>query len=262
MNKCKQCGNEIINPTKSTPKGFCSCGCYEQWTKFNKTPNCSCAYCGISFYMKPSRIAKAKHGITCSKECANKLKSQYMMGELNHQYGLTGDKNTSFKGKEILSNYGYILEYCPNHPFPHDKSIKGSRVFQHRLVIEANADRFDSKFFIVINGKKYLKPEYVVHHKNENRTDNRIENLDILTISEHSTHHNKEHELLRNNLGRIIGVVKKGELLETPKTEDNQQPSIGSNTNEGSTTSNQVLTGNAEDSNITTSALPEMDDIV
>ena len=29
MEKCKNCGKDIINPTKSTPKGYCSYGCYE-----------------------------------------------------------------------------------------------------------------------------------------------------------------------------------------------------------------------------------------
>ena len=37
---------------------------------------------------------------------------------------------------------------------------------------------------------------------------------------------------------------------------DNQQPSINSNINEGSTTSNRIQTDNAEDSNVATSAVP------
>lgn len=50
-----------------------------------------------------------------------------MQGEGNHQYGLIGDKNASFRGEEIDSEYGYVLVYCPDHPFPHDKSVRGSR---------------------------------------------------------------------------------------------------------------------------------------
>ena len=52
--------------------------------------------------------------------------------------------------------------------------------------------------------------------------------------------------------GRITGVLKQGELLESPEV-DNQQPSSSSNTLEGSETSNRVL---IEDSNVATSALP------
>lgn len=55
-------------------------------------------------------------------------------------------------------------------------------------------------------------------------------------------------------MNKIIGVVKQGELLETPEV-DNQQPSLSSNTLEGSETNSRILTDNAEDSNANTSAL-------
>ena len=215
MVKCIICGKEDyeVNP-KKFPKDFCSYKCYEEWQKWNKEPNCECVVCHRKMYLKPSRLARVKNGITCSKECANKLKSEYMSGEQNHQYGLTGDKNASFKGEEIISEFGYILTYAPNHPFPHDKSIRGGRVFKHRLVIEENADSLDPKYFIEIEGKKYLKPEYHVHHINENKTDNRFENLQILTRSEHTSIHNKEKVIERDSLGRIIGVFKPSNIGE------------------------------------------------
>lgn len=62
---------------------------------------------------------------------------------LHHQYGLVGDKNASFKNSELVTNYGYLLEYCPGHPYPHDRSNQTTRVLQHRLVVERNSDRFD-----------------------------------------------------------------------------------------------------------------------
>ena len=45
-----------------------------------------------------------------------------------------------------------------------------------------------------------------------------------------------------------------GELLENLEV-DNQQPSLSSNTFEGSETNSRIRTGNAEDSNVDTSAL-------
>jgi len=55
-----------------------------------------------------------------------------------------------------------------------------------------------------------------------------------------------------------LDLIKQGELLETPTdgSEDNQQPSLSSNTLEGSTTNSRVLPSNVEDSNANTSALP------
>jgi hypothetical protein len=215
MCKCKVCGKENYPiDTKKFPKDFCSYKCYEEWQKFHKTPNCKCSVCDKPMYLKPSRIKRAKNGITCSIECASKLKSQYMQGEGNHQYGLIGDKNASFKGEEVDSEYGYVLVYCPNHPFPHDKSVRGSRVFKHRLVIEENSNMFNPIYFFEIDGKKYLKPEYSVHHINENKKDNTLENLEIVSRSEHTSIHNKEKEIIRDNRGRIVGVIKSGKIGE------------------------------------------------
>ena len=53
---------------------------------------------------------------------------------------------------------------------------------------------------------------------------------------------------------KIIGVLKQGELLESLEV-DNQQPSLSSNTFEGSETNVRILTDKAEDSNNDTSAL-------
>ena len=54
--------------------------------------------------------------------------------------------------------------------------------------------------------------------------------------------------------------LKLGELLENPtiKYGDNQQPSLSSNTFEGSTTNSQIQTDNAEDGNANTSAQPSV----
>ena len=74
-----------------------------------------------------------------------------------------------------------------------------------------------------------------------------------------------QKEIIRDSTtGRITGVLKRGELLESPNTEDNQQPSFDRNIIEGSTTNSRDLTSNVEVSNADTSALPSntSDDIV
>lgn len=168
----------------------------------------NCVICDKEFNLKPYRINRLRLGkASCSKECLKLYKSQIMKGQGNHQFGLIGDKNSSFKGSETISNYGYILEYCDDHPRPHDKSIKnkGVRVKQHRLVIERNHKLFDEKYFDNIDGWIILKEIYDVHHINEIRTDNRLENLQILTRSEHTSLHNKNKYLKRcEKTGRIL----------------------------------------------------------
>ena len=222
--ECIVCGNTnyVVN-TEKFPKDFCSYKCYEEWRKRNKPPNCSCEVCGKPMYMKPYRLGRVKNGITCSKECSNKLREEFMSGKNNHQYGLTGDKNSSFGGEELISEFGYILVYCPGHPFPHDKTNKCTRVFKHRLVIEENYQLFDAKYFIEIEGKFYLRPEYVVHHINEIRDDNRLENLQILTVSEHTKLHNLRKEIIRDpSSGIIIGVNKLDNIGESLREENTE----------------------------------------
>ena len=219
--KCIICGKEnYIVDTKKFPKNFCSYKCYEEWQKWNKEPNCECAVCNKPMYLKPSRLKRVKNGITCSKECANILKSEYMQGEKNHQFGLIGDKNDSFGGNVLISNYGYILEYCPGHPYPHDRANQTTRVLQHRLIIERNSDKFSEEYFEVIDGMKVLKQIYAVHHINEDKQDNRLENLQILTHSEHTSLHNKTKK-------SKIGVIKSGNIGEG--CDANPEISIDSN---------------------------------
>ena len=67
---------------------------------------------------------------------------------------------------------GYIRIKVKEHPYA---DIDGY-VFQHRLVMEQHIGR-------------YLKPEEKVHHINHIVTDNRIDNLQIVTQSEHFSLH-------------------------------------------------------------------------
>ena len=197
--RCKECNKEYEHNHYSYP-GYCSYKCYERYIKYHKEPNCTCPVCGTHFYIKPYRIRKTVHQVCCSKECNNKYRSQWFSGVGNHQYGLVGKLNSSFKSDKRISVYGYVLVYSPNHPF---RNID-DHVFEHRLVIEKNADSFDDKYFIVVEGKKYLRREYNVHHINENKADNRLENLSIMTKSEHRILHNRMRPRVRNEYGRFI----------------------------------------------------------
>lgn len=259
---CKTCGKTFYVKPWYGKGMFCSKECADIAKIVNHTPNVTCAYCGKSFYKKPSQIARNKVHC-CSKECMGNLRRIIYAGKNNPNYNNFKERIIT---RDIKGNIYYEIP-VQNHPFGHIAKSKHMLYYrEHRYIIEQNYKLFDSKYFVIIDGKHYLNPKVDVHHKNEDTTDNRIENLIPLTRSEHVTEHNNRKEIIRDaKTGRITGVRKRSELLENHIANDNQQPSIDRNIDEGSTTNGRVLTDNAEDSNADTSAPPSnitSDDIV
>ena len=92
-----------------------------------------------------------------------------------------GNRNPNWKrGVLMLGGYKYILS--PNHP----NKTKTGYVVEHRLVMEKHLGRL-------------LKKKEVVHHKDENKLNNIIENLVLYeSIGKHtSNEHMKKDELGR-----------------------------------------------------------------
>lgn len=193
IKKCAVCGNDVeIRHKKRLELDniFCSQKCCNSYKKQKREQdksyfNCICPICNKKFHLKPYRLKKYnKH--YCSKECHRKAKEEYMKGEKNHQYGLKGEKNSSWKSNKKINSYGYIKIRCLEHPF---KDCDGF-VFEHRLIAEKYL--LNKENSIEINGKLYLKSEYVVHHIDENKQNNKVENLKVMLLSEHTKFHKKE----------------------------------------------------------------------
>lgn len=158
--------------------------------------------------MKQSRKNKHKRscGYFCSKECLYEYKKEWFKGENNHQYGLKGKKNATFQDRDLFTHNHNLLDikvYAPEHPF----ADRAGRVLKHRLIVEQHSERFDDKYFVVIDGEKYLDKKVEVHHKNFDHNDNRIENLEPLTKGEHISKHNAMREIVRDKRGRIVGII-------------------------------------------------------
>lgn len=207
---CEFCENdfEVDHWRKDTAK-FCGRECSDASKKAED--NTICTQCGNSFHIKQSQKNRYSrtHGYFCSRECHSDFKKEVMQGEGNHQFGLKGDKNSSFKGYEIPKNNHNLIDYRvykPDHPF----CDKEGRVLKHRLKVERFYFLFKQKYFLKIGDKKYLRPDVHVHHKDNNHCNNRINNLEPLTISEHTSLHNKNKTIVRDEKGRISKIIING----------------------------------------------------
>lgn len=89
---------------------------------------------------------------------------------------------TTFKGKAIyqpagkerrVKSNGYFAVFIPDHPFAFGKGY----VYEHRFVMEKHLGRF-------------LKPSEIIHHKDGNKLNNEIANLELChSISTHKIKH-------------------------------------------------------------------------
>lgn len=75
----------------------------------------------------------------------------------------------------------YIAWRCPWHPFA---SKRDFLVMEHRLVMERHLGRF-------------LVSNEVVHHLNGDKSDNHIENLELMTKSTHMSFHSRNRKRIR-----------------------------------------------------------------
>lgn len=92
-------------------------------------------------------------------------------------------KTHKMGSKKIRSHDGYVSIYYPDYP----SSTKEGRVLEHVYVMEQAIGR-------------RLRPEECVHHINHIRTDNRLENLQLMTRSEHARMHSLERSLIKKEV--------------------------------------------------------------
>ena len=96
----------------------------------------------------------------------------------------TGKNNLQWKGGKFKGTSGYIHIYKPEHPFCN----KNGYVPEHHLVIEQSLGR-------------YLTKKERVHHIDNNKLNNELENLHLFKNDyEHLTYHKKVRKLIKQEL--------------------------------------------------------------
>lgn len=111
--------------------------------------------------------------VFCSRSCSKIGKRSSEQHKRNIALSKMGSKNPAYSGGKMTAG-GYRLILDRNHP----NSNGAGYVMEHRLVMSKHI------------GRPLTKDE-VVHHKNSDRSDNRIENLELMSKSDHASHHAK-----------------------------------------------------------------------
>ena len=107
-------------------------------------------------------------------------KKKLSLSHLGQSHKLTEEHKrkiglSNLKSEKKIDSNGYVHIYNPQHPFCNAKKY----VREHRLIIEKQIGR-------------YLHKWELVHHINEIRNDNRVENLRIVSKSEHEKIHSRK----------------------------------------------------------------------
>jgi hypothetical protein len=210
---CNNCGKLIFIYHKerlTRALAFCCKKCEGEYRKKMTKNNCKCDNCGKYFHKKESHIKKSKNNY-CSKQCFYESKKITMLGENNHQYGVKGNKNSSWRNDNRITSNEYLKIYKPNHPL----SDRDGRILEHRYLAEKYLAKESD--LIYINGAKVLNPNLDVHHIDKNKRNNSISNLLIVTRSEHAKiHQGEKHKL--NSVKKICKFC--GKEYEVIKSRD------------------------------------------
>lgn len=117
-----------------------------------------------------------------------------------HGNHVRGSEHPKWNDGRIISSHGYVkVRVGDEHPLADPNGY----AYEHILVV-LTSNTPDALLLAQHHG------DWVVHHKNGNKTDNRIDNLQVISRAEHNALHNAERE--RSERGRFVEQAAGREL--------------------------------------------------
>jgi len=186
---CRECGDEIVvPPSRAKRKVYCSRACYAAWLSANQR--------GADHPM---------HGRKHSPESMEKIRAAAKRN------ARSGPQNPKWRGSFMSRGYRMIAASA----LPEDERVafasmlnrsSGRVVPEHRLVMARALGR-------------PLTPGEVVHHRNGVKSDNRLENLELLANDSHRMKHAEETQemlRLRAEVERLTAELSKCSCRTSP----------------------------------------------
>ena len=178
--KCKECNKQFrVILAREDKAKFCSKECFSKYLK--KNPPCNGGY-----------WKGKKRGKEFSELMSRKTKQNYKDGKMEHMKRVwqevqdngrwRGANNPRWTGGSFTGSHGYRKIKMPKHP----RADLHGYVKEHMAVAEKCL------------GRMLDKKTEIVHHINEDKTDNRPENLRVMKDKEHRAYHGtKNRKILK-----------------------------------------------------------------
>jgi hypothetical protein len=148
----------------------------------HRTQKFKCQICQKEFI--PCYCPDGKLTTYCGWKCAGISRRGKTAWNKGKKCWWTLEKHGRWKGGKFVGTRGIIYIKVENHPH----KTKQGYVLEHILVMEKHLGRL-------------LRVNEVIHHLNHNPSDNRIENLKLMTKSSHGSLHGKEFSPKRGYIG-------------------------------------------------------------